>query len=74
MAKKNNLAHLDEAMASANLKEESKSNAPVNKKKKVKTIQILVDWENKIKDYHGGTVAAYITSAIQEKMIKDGLL
>jgi len=74
MARKNNLAHLDEAMASANLKEDTQIKKNPSKEKKIKTIQILVEWENKIKDFHGGTVAAYITSAIQEKMIKDGLL
>ncbi len=44
------------------------------KKKKIKTIQILTDWEDKIKKYHGGTISSYITIAIQEKMKKDGIL
>jgi len=44
------------------------------KVKKIKTIQILIDWETKIKEYYGGTVAGYITTAIQEKMIRDGIL
>jgi hypothetical protein len=74
MAKKGNLEHLDEAMESANLKEASKQKKVSSKQKKVKTIQILVDWEDRIKNYYGGTVASYITQAIQEKMIKDGIL
>jgi len=40
----------------------------------VKTIQLLVDWEEKIKYYHGGTISSYITIAIQEKMKRDGIL
>jgi hypothetical protein len=44
------------------------------KKKKIKTIQILIDWENKIKSYHGGTISSYIIIAIQEKMKRDGIL
>ena len=42
--------------------------------KKIKTIQILIDWENKIKMYYGGTVSGYITTAIQEKMQRDKIL
>ena len=45
-----------------------------SKEKKIKTIQLLIDWENKIKSYYGGTVSGYITNAIQEKMIRDGIL
>lgn len=45
-----------------------------NKKKKRKTIDIIIDWEDKIKAFHGGTVSSYITAAIQEKMIKDNIL
>ncbi|HHD79295.1 MAG TPA: hypothetical protein ENK98_06650 [Epsilonproteobacteria bacterium] len=72
MARKDNLDFVDQAVESANLQE--KASAPKDKKKKVKTIQILVDWENRIKEYHGGTVTSYITMAIQEKMRKDGIL
>ena len=46
----------------------------LKKKKKIKTIQILINWEDKIKKYHGGTISSYITMAIQEKMKKDGIL
>ena len=44
------------------------------KEKKIKTIQLLLDWEDKIKAYHGGTISSYITIAIQEKMKRDGIL
>jgi len=72
MARKDNLDFVDQAVESANLQE--KSSTPKNKEKKIKTIQILVDWEEKIKAYHGGTISSYITMAIQEKMRKDGIL
>jgi hypothetical protein len=72
MARKQNLDFVDQAVKSANLKESN--TASPNKEKKIKTIQILVDWEDKIKNYYGGTVASYITMAIQEKMKKDGIL
>ena len=72
MARKDNLDFVDQAVESANLQE--KSNTPKNKEKKIKTIQILVDWEEKIKAYHGGTVAGYITTAIQNQMKNDGIL
>ena len=52
----------------------TKQEASKNKTKKVKTIQILVDWEEKIKAYHGGTIAGYITIAIQNQMKNDGIL
>jgi hypothetical protein len=74
MAKKANLEHLDAAMESANLKEDVKTTKKKSTKRKVKTIQILVDWEEKIKEHHVGTVTSYITSAIQEKMQRDNLL
>ncbi|MDD3602591.1 MAG: hypothetical protein PHZ17_04660 [Sulfurovum sp.] len=72
MARKDNLDFVDQAVESANLQE--KTSTPKDKKKKVKTIQILVDWEDRIKEYHGGTVTSYITMAIQEKMRRDGIL
>lgn len=72
MARKDNLDFVDQAVESANLQE--KNNTPKDRKKKVKTIQILLDWEEKIKAYHGGTVTSYITMAIQEKMKRDGIL
>ena len=72
MARKQNLDFVDQAVKSANLKETNTDTQ--NKAKKIKTIQILVDWEDKIKNYYGGTVASYITMAIQEKMKRDGIL
>ncbi|MDD3591361.1 MAG: hypothetical protein PHO65_01835 [Sulfurovum sp.] len=72
MARKDNLDFVNQAVESANLQE--KNNTPKDRKKKVKTIQILVDWEDKIKAYHGGTITSYITMAIQEKMKRDGIL
>ena len=54
---------------------ESKPVVPkVKKEKKIKTINILIDWEEKIKEYYGGTVSGYITTALQEKMESDGIL
>ncbi len=72
MARKDNLDFVDQAVESANLQE--RSSTTKNKEKKIKTIQILVDWEEKIKAYHGGTISSYITIAIQEKMRRDGIL
>lgn len=72
MARKENLDYVDQAIQSANLRENSKT--ITNKEKKIKTIQILLEWENKIKNYHGGTINSYITMAIQEKMKRDGIL
>jgi hypothetical protein len=72
MAKNKKLDNLDLVMDSAHLSENKK--AATSKKKKIKTIQILVDWEERIKEYHGGTVTSYITMAIQEKMKRDGIL
>lgn len=74
MARKDNLDFVDKAVESANLQEKTKKENNKNKTKKVKTIQILVDWEEKIKAYHGGTVAGYITTAIQNQMKNDGIL
>ncbi len=72
MAKEKNFDNLDLVMESANLTEKKKTST--SKKKKVKTIQILLDWEEKIKEYHAGTINSYITIAIQEKMKRDGIL
>ncbi|HIP20706.1 MAG TPA: hypothetical protein EYG70_06245 [Sulfurimonas sp.] len=74
MARKDKLDFVDEAVESAALQEKKKASGSSSKEKKIKTIQILVDWENKIKEYHGGTVNSYITMAIQEKMKRDGIL
>ena len=42
--------------------------------KKKKLINIPIEWEDKIRAYYGGTVNAYITIALQERMQKDGLI
>ncbi len=72
MARKENLDYVDQAIQSANLRENSKT--IISKEKKIKTIQILIEWENKIKNYYGGTINSYITMSIQEKMKRDGIL
>jgi len=74
VARKDKLDFVNEAVESAALQEKKKNAGASNKAKKVKTIQILIDWENRIKEYHGGTVNSYITIAIQEKMKRDGIL
>ena len=74
MARKENLEFVDKAVESANLQEQNRQQANSNRDKKIKTIQIRVDWEEKIKAYHGGTITSYITMAIQEKMRRDGIL
>ena len=74
MARKENLEFVDKAVESANLQEQNRQQASSNRDKKIKTIQIRVDWEEKIKAYHGGTITSYITMAIQEKMRRDGIL
>ncbi len=73
MARKDKLDFVDEAVKSASLQEKQKASTG-KKEKKIKTINILIDWESKIKDYYGGTVSGYITTAIQEKMERDGIL
>jgi len=44
------------------------------KVKKIKTIQLNVEWEEKIKASYIGSVANFITQAIYEKMVRDGIL
>ena len=72
MEKEKNVNNLDLGIESSPMSEKKKNN-PI-KKKKMKSIQLLVKWEDNIKEYHGGTVASYITIAIQEKMKRDGIL
>jgi hypothetical protein len=74
MARKENLDFADKAVQSASLQESKKATSKGKKNKKIKTINLLIDWENKIKEYYGGTVSGYITTAIQEKMERDGIL
>lgn len=44
-----------------------------NEKKK-KLIAIPTDWEDKIREFHRGTVSGYILIALQERMQRDGLI
>ena len=72
MAKKSFLKNIEQVKSSAAMSENKKDEKSFNKKKKL--ISIPVEWEDKIKAYHGGTVSAYILIALQERMQKDGLI
>lgn len=72
MEKEKNFDKLDLEKKIDHLSENKKINT--KKIKKMKSIQLLVKWEENIKEYHGGTIASYITIAIQEKMKRDGIL
>jgi hypothetical protein len=74
MARKDKLDFVDQAVESASLQEKKNKTTKGKKEKKIKTINLLIDWENRIKEYYGGTVSGYITTAIQEKMERDGIL
>jgi len=69
MAKKEFLKNMKKVAESAAMSERS---GAMEKKKKL--ITLPVSWEEKIRNYHGGTVSAYILIALQERMQKDGLL
>lgn len=73
MAKKTFLQNIEKVKSSAAMSEREKS-LKSDKEKMKKLITIPVEWEAKIRDYHGGTVSAYILIALQERMQKDGLL
>lgn len=73
MAKKTFLQNIEKVKSSAAMSERE-SAAKTEKEKKKKLITIPVDWEEKIRDFHGGTVSAYILIALQERMRRDGLL
>lgn len=72
MAKSAFLKNIEQVKSSAAMTENKTNEKAFNKKKKL--INIPVEWEDKIKAYHGGTVNAYILIAIQERMQKDGLI
>jgi hypothetical protein len=72
MAKASFLKNIEQVKLSAAMNENTKSEKSFTKKKKL--ISIPVEWEDKIKAYHGGTVSAYILIALQERMQKDGLI
>jgi hypothetical protein len=73
MAKKAFLQNMQKVAQSAAMSERQQAANELMEKKK-KLITIPVEWENKIKGYHGGTVSAYILIALQERMQKDGLI
>ncbi|MCK9374363.1 MAG: hypothetical protein M0P91_14370 [Sulfuricurvum sp.] len=73
MAKKTFLQNIEKVKSSAAMSERE-SAVKTEKEKKKKLITIPVDWEEKIRDFHGGTVSAYILIALQERMRRDGLL
>lgn len=70
MAKKSFLQNIEKVKSSAAMSE--RENGDKGKKKKL--ITIPVEWEEKIRKFHGGTVSAYILIALQERMQRDGLL
>lgn len=72
MAKSSFLKNIEKVKSSAAMNENEGVKKAFNKKKKL--INIPVEWEDKIRAYYGGTVNAYITIALQERMQKDGLI
>ena len=72
MAKKEFLKNIEKVKSSAAMSEQENASKGFEKKKKL--ISLPVEWEEKIKSFHGGTVSAYILIALQERMQKDGLL
>ena len=73
MAKKSFLQNIEKVKSSAAMSEREESGKH-DKGKKKKLITIPVEWENKIREFHGGTVSAYILIALQERMQRDGLI
>jgi hypothetical protein len=73
MAKKSFLHNIEKVKSSAAMSEREESQKS-DKEKKKKLITIPVEWEDKIREFHGGTVSAYILIAIQERMQRDGLI
>lgn len=73
MAKESFLKNIEKVKSSAAMSEQEQTQKQGLQKKK-KLINIPVEWEEKIRSYHGGTVNAYIIMALQERMQRDGLL
>ena len=73
MAKKSFLQNIEKVKSSAAMSERDESKKG-DKEKKKKLITIPVEWEDKIRQFHGGTVSAYILIALQERMQRDGLI
>ncbi|OHE05223.1 hypothetical protein [Sulfurimonas sp. RIFOXYB12_FULL_35_9] len=72
MAKASFLKNIEKVKSSAAMSEQETKKQGFEKKKKL--INIPIEWEEKIRAYHGGTVNAYILIALQERMQKDGLI
>lgn len=72
MAKSSFLKNIEKVKSSAAMNENENVKKAFEKKKKL--INIPIEWEDKIRAYHGGTVNAYILIALQERMQKDGLI
>ncbi|HLD23059.1 MAG TPA: hypothetical protein VJA83_03890 [Sulfuricurvum sp.] len=73
MAKKSFLQNIEKVKSSAAMSEREERQKG-DKEKKKKLITIPVEWEDKIREFHGGTVSAYILIALQERMHRDGLI
>jgi hypothetical protein len=73
MAKASFLKNIEKVKSSAAMSEQEQTQKQGLQKKK-KLINIPVEWEDKIRSYHGGTLNAYIIMALQERMQRDGLL
>jgi hypothetical protein len=73
MAKASFLKNIEKVKSSAAMSEQEATQKQGFEKKK-KLINIPIEWEEKIRAYHGGTVSAYIIMALQERMQRDGLL
>ncbi len=72
MAKSSFLKNIEKVKSSAAMSEQETKKQGFEKKKKL--INIPIEWEEKIRAYHGGTVNAYILIALQERMQRDGLI
>ncbi|MDQ1243759.1 MAG: hypothetical protein QG565_99 [Campylobacterota bacterium] len=72
MAKASFLKNIEKVKSSAAMSEQETKKHGFEKKKKL--INIPIEWEEKIRAYHGGTLNAYIIMALQERMQKDGLI
>jgi hypothetical protein len=72
MVKQSFLKNIERVKSSAVMSEKEENSKKLEKKKKL--INMPVDWEEKIKAFHGSTVNAYIIMAVQERMQRDGLL
>ncbi len=73
MAKKSFLKNIEKVKSSAAMSEREEGSKGEKEKKK-KLITIPIEWEEKIRAFHGGTLSAYILIALQERMQRDGLL